>query len=250
MLDRAVELADTVLFPAAIDVDRVGSVPATHWEALADAGLYGIAAPAVLGGAELEFGELVAVLEVVASGCLATAFTWVQHHGAVASLVGSTNVALRDELLPGLVTGRTRGGVAFAVAVPVPPPMRAERVDGGRSSDDAPFVSRVTRADFMANQNLGSRLNGTRPIGLVRRCAALLARSAIFTLVAASRPELKHASTEDFHSGDLSFTATIALSGQSDPEVARRNFSRSGSSWSTFATPGTLSSGTTLYCQP
>jgi hypothetical protein len=39
---------------------------------------------------------------------------------------------------------------------------------------DERVVSRVSRADFMANQNFGSRLNGTMPIGVVRRCAALL----------------------------------------------------------------------------
>jgi alkylation response protein AidB-like acyl-CoA dehydrogenase len=127
--------------------------------------------------------------------------------------------------------------VAFAGAVPVPPRMRADRIDGGwRLVGHAPFVSgwgvidviqfsagdnatgdivsgllaaeaqpgitsvraqplfvadatktvsldvdglvipddrvvsRVTRADFMANQNFGSRLNGTLPIGVVRRC--------------------------------------------------------------------------------
>jgi hypothetical protein len=39
---------------------------------------------------------------------------------------------------------------------------------------DERVVSRVSRADFMANQNFRSRLNGTMPIGVVRRCAALL----------------------------------------------------------------------------
>jgi alkylation response protein AidB-like acyl-CoA dehydrogenase len=244
LVERAGELADTVLFPAALLVDESGQIPATHWKALADAGLYGISAPADLGGPGLDFAELVEILELVASGCLATAFTWVQHHGALASLAGSANAALRDELVPGLVAGRIRGGVAFAGAVPIPPRMRAERTEGGwRLSGHAPFVSgwgvidvlqvsaadettgdiiagivpaaaapgittitaqplfvadatktvsldvdgllipddrivsRVTRADFMANQNFGSRLNGTLPIGVVRRCAVLLAEA-------------------------------------------------------------------------
>src|SRR5882762_5435121 len=47
-----------------------------------------------------------------------------------------------------------------------------------------------------------------------------------------------------------SLTSTMALSGQMSLVVARRNFSRNGRSWSMFLTPGTLSSGTTLYCQP
>jgi alkylation response protein AidB-like acyl-CoA dehydrogenase len=160
----------------------------------------------------------------------------VQHHGVLAAVSASPNTALRDDLVPALVAGRTRGGVAFAGAVR-PPRMRAERVDGGwRLSGHPPFVSgwgvidvlqvsagdvdsgdivagiipaepapgiigvtrqslfvadatktvsfdvdglvipderivsRVTRADFMATQNFGSRLNGTLPIGVVRRC--------------------------------------------------------------------------------
>jgi alkylation response protein AidB-like acyl-CoA dehydrogenase len=235
------EIADEVLFSAALDVDATGVIPDTHWRALAESGLYGIAAPAELGGPGLEFADVVEILEIVASGCLATAFTWVQHHGVLAALSVSPNTELRDGLVPELMAGRTRGGVAFAGAVPVPPRMRAERVDGGwRLSGHAPFVSgwgiidvlqvsagdvdsgdivagvipaeqapgitgvtrqslfvadatktvsldvdglviadeaivsRVTRAKFMANQNFGSRLNGTLPLGVVLRCAALL----------------------------------------------------------------------------
>jgi alkylation response protein AidB-like acyl-CoA dehydrogenase len=241
LVDRAREIAESVLFPAALDVDGTGEIPDTHWRSLAEAGLYGIAVPADLGGPDLGFGDLIEILELMAAGCLATAFTWVQHHGMLAALSATTNTALRDELLPDVAAGRTRGGVAFAGAVPVPPRMRADRIDGGwRLVGHAPFVSgwgvidviqfsagdnasgdivsgvlaaemqpgitsvqaqslfgadatktvsidvdglvipddrvvsRVTRADFMANQNFGSRLNGTLPIGVVRRCIDLL----------------------------------------------------------------------------
>jgi alkylation response protein AidB-like acyl-CoA dehydrogenase len=241
LVDRARVIADEILFPAALDVDASREIADGHWRSLAEAGLYGIAAPAELGGPGLELADLTAILEIVAGGCLATAFTWVQHHGVLAALSASPNTALRDGLVPALMAGRTRGGVAFAGAVPVPPRMRAERVaDGRRLSGHAPFVSgwgiidvlqvsagdvdsgdivsgivpagpapgitrvtpqplfvadatrtvavdvdglvipdervvsRVSRADFMANQNFGSRLNGTMPIGVVRRCAALL----------------------------------------------------------------------------
>jgi len=241
LVEVAREIADEVLFPAALDVDATGKIPEGHWHALADAGLYGIAVPHELGGPGLEFADLVAILEAIAGGCLATAFTWIQHHGMLAALSASQNTALRDALVPALAAGRTKGGVAFAGAVPVPPRMRAERVDGGwRMSGHAPFVSgwgvidvlqvsagdvdtgdimagivpaepapgitgvtrqslfvadgtetvsldvdglvipderivsRVTRAQFMANQNFGSRLNGTLPIGLVLRSATLL----------------------------------------------------------------------------
>ncbi|MBI3215261.1 MAG: acyl-CoA/acyl-ACP dehydrogenase [Mycobacterium sp.] len=238
---RARALADTVLFPAALEVDRTGAVPEEHWRLLADAGLYGIALPAELGGPGLDLGELIAILETVAGGCLSTAFTWVQHHGMLASLAASANTALREQFLSRAAAGEIRGGVAYAGAVPVPPRMRARRTDGGwLLSGHAPFVSgwgvidvivfsagdvdsgdvvaglveaemqsgitevvrqelavadatstvslvveelfipddrivsRVSRADFMANQNFGSRLNATLPIGVALRCAMLL----------------------------------------------------------------------------
>jgi alkylation response protein AidB-like acyl-CoA dehydrogenase len=242
LVDAARTIADTVLFPAALDVDRTGTIPDTHWQTLAEAGLYGIAVPADLGGPGLQFPELIAILESIAGGCLATAFTWVQHHGALASISASSNTTLRDELVTDLAAGRLRAGVAYAGAVPIPPRMRAERTaDGWRLSGHAPFVSgwgvidilqvsaadvetgdivagvvpataapgitavtpqelfvadatrtvsldvdglliaderivsRVSRADFMANQNFGSRLNGTLPLGVTLRCAAVLA---------------------------------------------------------------------------
>lgn len=241
LVETAHHIADTVLFPAALEVDRTGEVPAAHWDVLADAGLYGLAAPTEMGGPGLDLEGIVEILEVMAGGCLATAFTWIQHHGMLASLAASSNTALRDEIVPVAVKGQLRGGVAYAGAVPVPPRMRAERVDDGwRLSGHAPFVSgwgvvdiiqfsagdiesgdivagivdatpqpgittvipqdlfvadashtvalevdglvitgdrivsRVPRAQFMANQNFGSRLNATMPLGLVRRCVQLL----------------------------------------------------------------------------
>jgi alkylation response protein AidB-like acyl-CoA dehydrogenase len=241
LVARAHEIADTVLFPEAVEVDRTSLIPEGHWQTLADAGLYGIAVPAERGGPGLDLADIIEILEVVASGCLATAFTWMQHHGVMAALSASTNTSLGASILPGAAVGRPRCGVAFAGAVPVPPRMRAERVQGGwRLSGHAPFVSgwgiielvqisagdtesgdiiagivpaeaqsgittvtaqslfvadatrtvsldvdglvigddrivnRVSRADFMANQNFASRLNGTLPLGIARRSAALL----------------------------------------------------------------------------
>jgi alkylation response protein AidB-like acyl-CoA dehydrogenase len=241
LVEQAHEIADTVLYPAALAVDRTGHVPDSHWDALADAGLYGIAAPVDAGGPGLDLPQIIEILETMAGGCLTTAFTWVQHHGMLASLAATGNQALRDEFVPGAIAGRIRGGVAYAGAVPVPPRMCAQRVSGGwQLTGHAPFVSgwgiidviqisagdvdtgdivaglvsaevqpgittvtaqplfvadasqtvalevdgllipddrivsRVSRADFMANQNFGSRLNATLPIGLVGRCARLL----------------------------------------------------------------------------
>jgi hypothetical protein len=42
LVGLAREIADTVLFPSALDVDRTGTIPNAHWRTLADAGLYGM----------------------------------------------------------------------------------------------------------------------------------------------------------------------------------------------------------------
>jgi alkylation response protein AidB-like acyl-CoA dehydrogenase len=241
LLSDAYRIADDVLFPAAAEVDRSGDIPSSHWTQLADAGLFGIAAPEEAGGPGLGFEQIVEILEVVVSGCLSTGFTWLQHHGVVISLAGTTNTALRDELYDEARAGRIRAGVAYAGVVPTPPRMRATRTDRGWVFDGhAPFVSgwgivdvlqvsardvdtddviaalvpidptpgqiavsplhlgaadashtvslsvtglpvaddrvvsRVTLDDFFAGQNIGVRLNGTLPLGLLRRCTALL----------------------------------------------------------------------------
>lgn len=244
LLERVQVLADEVLFPAALEVDRTGVVPADHWARMADDGLYGLAGPPDLGGPGLDLPSIVTVLETMAGGCLSTTFTWIQHHGLVMSLGMSSNAELRDRLLPDLMAGRTRAGVAFAGVIPDPPRVQAVRDgDGWRFSGEAPFVSgwgvidvlqvsagdietgdvlagvidateqpgiasvvrhrlvaadatntvsirfedlvvpdeaivsRVPRRDFLANQIFGARLNGTLPLGLVGRCARLLAEA-------------------------------------------------------------------------
>ncbi|GAB04466.1 acyl-CoA dehydrogenase [Gordonia amarae] len=242
LVTEAFRLADEVLFPAAGEVDRTSTIPDSHWKTLADAGFYGIALPAELGGPGLEFPQLIDILEAMMSGCLTTAFTWLQHHGVVIALAVSTNAELRERFLSGAASGELRAGVAYAGAVPTPPRMRVTRVDGGwRLDGHAPFVSgwgitellqisardietddviaaivetdtlpdsavRVEPVDlsagngsrtvalevealvvpdaavvsrtpldvFFATQNVGTRINGTQPFGVVRRVIRLL----------------------------------------------------------------------------
>ncbi|MDT8910256.1 acyl-CoA dehydrogenase family protein [Amycolatopsis sp. PS_44_ISF1] len=142
LVARARSLADEVLFPAAAEVDRTGVVPRSHFDALAAAGFYGLAAPAEAGGAGAALPELVGVIETLAGGCLSTTFTWIQHHGLVVGLAGTANAGLRSKYLSALVAGDLRAGVAYAGVIPTPPRVRAEAVEGGyRFYGDAPFVS-------------------------------------------------------------------------------------------------------------
>lgn len=142
LVARARALADDLLFPAATEVDRTGVVPRSHFDALAAAGLYGVAAPAAAGGPGLALSELVAVIEALAGGCLSTTFTWIQHHALVVGLAGTSNAGLRAKYLSGLIAGDLRAGVAYTGVIPTPPRVRVKPVDGGyRFDGEAPFVS-------------------------------------------------------------------------------------------------------------
>jgi alkylation response protein AidB-like acyl-CoA dehydrogenase len=133
-VSRARRIADDVLFPAALAVDESGTIPAGHFRLLADEGFYGIALDPSL--------DFLAILEILASGCLATTFTWLQHQGALRGIAATGNTPLRDEYLPALRRGDLRAGVAFAGAIQQPPTLRANPVDGGfLLSGEAPFVS-------------------------------------------------------------------------------------------------------------
>ncbi|AUN41795.1 acyl-CoA dehydrogenase family protein [Tsukamurella tyrosinosolvens] len=140
IVEQAQRIADELLFPEADEVDGTGVVPSTHWERLAEDGFYGLAiGPGV---AELGLAGVVEVLEILAGGCLATTFTWLQHNGAAISLNGSRNEALKNRYLDDLATGRIRAGVALAGALPTPPRLWATRVaDGYLLNGGAPFVS-------------------------------------------------------------------------------------------------------------
>lgn len=142
VLDRARDVAADVLLPAADEVDATATIPEGHFRALADAGLYGLAAPPELGGPDVGFEEFLGIVETLAGACLTTTFTWMQHHGVVRGLAGTANAALRERHLADAVRGATRCGLAFAGAVPQPPKLWATRVDGGWRLDGvAPLVT-------------------------------------------------------------------------------------------------------------
>jgi len=131
------------LLPDAAAVDAADSVPEAHLRALAGAGLYGAFAPAALGGLGLDERELRLTVEELASGCLATTFVWAQHFRLLGAMLDpGTPAGLRDELLPAVVRGEVRGGVALAGLLPGPPRLSARPVDGGWLVDgQAPWVS-------------------------------------------------------------------------------------------------------------
>jgi alkylation response protein AidB-like acyl-CoA dehydrogenase len=136
-------LADEMLFPEAMRVDSLDALPAAHLDALAAAGLYGAPVPREAGGLGLDLGGICAVAEELASGCLATAFVWIQHRGLVTTLSAEgTPLALRDRWLAPVCQGKVRGGITTIGLIPGPPRLLAQPVSGGwRLSGEAPWVT-------------------------------------------------------------------------------------------------------------
>ncbi len=142
MLERAHTIAEEVLFPAALEVDVQGAVPRSHFDLLAEQGFYGMAGRPADGGVEVDVPSLVGILETLASGCLTTTFTWMQHHAVVRGLTGTANAGLRDRYLGAAIRGEVRGGVSYAGAIPQPPRLWATATEGGwLLRGEAPFVT-------------------------------------------------------------------------------------------------------------
>jgi len=136
-------LADDLLFPDAMRVDGLDVLPVAHLDALAALGLYGAPVPVQAGGLGLDLAAYCAVVEDLASGCLATTFVWLQHRGLVMTLAADgTPAALRDRWLGPACRGQVRGGIALGGLMPGPPRLRARPDRGGwRLDGDAPWVT-------------------------------------------------------------------------------------------------------------
>ena len=113
-LAAARAIADDHLFPTAQDVDRSELIERSRFEPLADAGLFGIAAPPDAEEPALDVPTLRRTMAAVAGGCGVTFFCWAQHHGVVRTISGSENTQLRDRHLDALRTGERIGATAFA----------------------------------------------------------------------------------------------------------------------------------------
>jgi alkylation response protein AidB-like acyl-CoA dehydrogenase len=140
VVQTAWRLADDVLFPTALETDRADVVPIEVLDAIADAGLYGLAAPAAVGGFEADFETVCQVQEALASGCLTTAFLWAQHLGLV-HVLSETGGMIADEWLGKLSRGEVRAGLALGGALPEPMLRARETPEGWLLDGVSPFVS-------------------------------------------------------------------------------------------------------------
>lgn len=149
LLARATRLAEEVLLPRALETDAADAVPVANLDALADGGFYGIFAPPEAGGLGADGATTAAVVEVLAAGCLATTFVWIQHFGLLRRLLG-TRSGLREEWLGPACRGQRRGGIAFGGLLPGPPALRARPGGAGWTLEGvAPWVSGWGRIDTL-----------------------------------------------------------------------------------------------------
>ncbi|MET0692317.1 MAG: acyl-CoA dehydrogenase family protein [Propionibacteriaceae bacterium] len=143
MAARARRLADEVFFPAAGPIDRSGELPSALLDRLADAGFYGVAAPAAEGGLDTAgLAAAGALIEPVAGGCLSAAFIWIQHHGAVLGVANAADPAVRERWLARLANGNCRAGIALAGVRPGPDQLQVrESPDGWVVNGRVPWVT-------------------------------------------------------------------------------------------------------------
>jgi hypothetical protein len=147
-------LAEEVLLPDAAAVDAADTIPESHLAALDATGLTGLAAS----GPDL--ATRLAVTTALAGGCLATAFVWLQHQGALAAVTGSP---LADRFAGSLATGALRSGVAIT-ALRGPAPLTARRTgDGWRLTGSVPWVTGWNRIDLLRV----AALDGDRVVSLL-----------------------------------------------------------------------------------
>ena len=151
VLTGARRIAAEVLFPAAMATDAADEVPASHLDALAAAGMYGMFGPVEAGGLGLDQRTGCAVVEELAGGCLATTFILIQHFGLLRALsADDAPASLREAWLGPACRGELRAGIALAGLLPGSPRLRARAVsDGWILAGMCPWVTGWGRIDLL-----------------------------------------------------------------------------------------------------
>jgi len=124
-------------------VDASETIPAEHLDALAAAGMYGMFAPVAEGGLGLGFLEMCAVMEELASSCLATTFVLAQHFRLLGAMLDpATPLITRETMRANTIRGETKGGVALTGLLPGRSSLLAKPAPGGWLLEgEAPWVS-------------------------------------------------------------------------------------------------------------
>ncbi|HMC52401.1 MAG TPA: acyl-CoA dehydrogenase family protein [Acidimicrobiales bacterium] len=149
VMESARRLGEEVFLPNASRTDAADIVPRAHLDMLGEAGFYGLAGPKEAGGLGVDAATACRVVELLAGCCLTTTFVWMQHHGAVFAVAGSSD-PLREEWLRPLCRGERRAGVALTGVRPGHERLSARPVEGGWVLDGSvPWVTGWGRIDVV-----------------------------------------------------------------------------------------------------
>ncbi len=149
-MEVAQRIADEVLFPRALETDAADIVPLSNLDTLAAASLYGLHAPVEYGGLGASGAELFEAVELIAGGCLTTAFVWTQHLGAVFAVISSRRDDLRRSWLPRMASGYVRAGLSLSAMRPGPADLLAiEDGNGWILRGTSPWVTGWGRIDVV-----------------------------------------------------------------------------------------------------
>lgn len=141
LLNRAREIADTLLEPNAEKVDESNEFPWANIEALGAAGLAGVTTPEKWGGAGATGTFQREFTEILAAACGTTYFIFTQHLGSCGQIANSGNAVLQ-ELLPDMAAGQHYVGVGFGHLRRPEPMLIAEPIEGGwLLTGTAPYVT-------------------------------------------------------------------------------------------------------------
>jgi alkylation response protein AidB-like acyl-CoA dehydrogenase len=143
LLNTAHTVCEEVLGPNAQRADRAGGPLAENFQALANAGLLGIALPRRFGGLDAPGAVQRQYTETLASYCGVTTFVQAQHHGSSRMIANGPSELLKQTVVPDLAAGRRMCAISFAhLRRPGPPTLAAEKVsDGYRLNGTAPWVT-------------------------------------------------------------------------------------------------------------
>jgi Acyl-CoA dehydrogenase, N-terminal domain len=158
----------------AAEVDATAQLPAAHLTGLAEAGLYGIFAPAAAGGLGLDHTQACPVVEELAAGCLASTFVWIQHF----------------RLLP---LGVARRCCTLIGPSPLDDQLRRARAALDAASTETMPAARAAAAELAVRAAHTLAVRRGSSAALAGDEAERLTREAAFLLVFGSRPAIKEA---------------------------------------------------------
>ena len=188
----AQQFATDVIAPNAENWEVLGRVPDDSFEQAAELGLCGLLVPQALGGGGLEVGGMAAVMEVLASACMSSAFSLVVHNNAAGFIGRHGSQAQIDRFIPDMLRGRKIG--AFLLTEPQAGSdaqsimTSAERTAGGwLINGEKAWVSNGTSADVLSvyvqtepsagAQGIATFLIDANELGVTRKDGYKLMRS-------------------------------------------------------------------------